>query len=93
MNSFSEVTGQPSGQVFYGVSHHRQDVGASFPGAVATSPWEKSVQLELGEFMKTKCVLAEEYVALGGRRNWERPHSLKLLSTNPSRYSRKIVGK
>ena len=37
----SEVTGKPSGQVFYRVSHHRQDVGASFPGAVATSPWEK----------------------------------------------------
>ena len=37
MNSFSEVTGQPSGQAFYRVSHQRQDVGASFPGVVATA--------------------------------------------------------
>ena len=37
LNSFSEVTGQPSGQAFYRVSHQRQDVGASFPGVVATA--------------------------------------------------------
>lgn len=63
-------------------------------GRLQLVPGEKSVQL--GEFMKTKCVLPGEYVALGGCRNWERPHFLKLFSTNPSRYykkkkSRKII--